>query len=102
MPLLDSFIKSLHHLSEHTRKSYQRDVTCLENFCDKQEINKWSDIDCKQIRRFVASRHKEGISGRSLQRNLSAIRSFYYYLLENLLYQHLYIHTCLLLYFSFN
>ncbi|MAS82473.1 MAG: tyrosine recombinase XerC [Legionellales bacterium] len=82
MPLLDSFIKSLHHLSEHTRKSYQRDVTCLENFCDKQEINKWSDIDCKQIRRFVASRHKEGISGRSLQRNLSAIRSFYYYLLE--------------------
>ena len=51
-------------------------------FCDKQKINKWSDIDSKQIRCFVASRHQGGISGRSLQRNLSAIRSFYYYLLK--------------------
>lgn len=80
--LLDSFIKSLHHLSEHTRNGYQRDLVYLEIFCDKQKINKWSDIDCKQIRCFVASRHQGGISGRSLQRNLSAIRSFYYYLLK--------------------
>ena len=80
--LLDSFIKSLHHLSEHTRNGYQRDLVYLEIFCDKQKINKWSDIDSKQIRCFVASRHQGGISGRSLQRNLSAIRSFYYYLLK--------------------
>jgi integrase/recombinase XerC len=80
--LLDSFIKSLHHLSEHTRNGYQRDLVYLGIFCDKQKINKWSDIDCKQIRCFVASRHQGGISGRSLQRNLSAIRSFYYYLLK--------------------
>ena len=81
--LLDSFIKSLHHLSEHTRNGYQRDLVYLEIFCDKQKINKWSDIDSKQIRCFVASRHQGGISGRSLQRNLSAIRSFYYYLLNS-------------------
>jgi integrase/recombinase XerC len=80
--LLDSFIKSLDHLSEHTRNGYQRDLVYLEIFCDKQKINKWSDIDSKQIRCFVASRHQGGISGRSLQRNLSAIRSFYYYLLK--------------------
>ncbi len=80
--MLESFIKTLHHLSEHTRSAYQRDLTYLQKFCDKQDINKWSDLDGRQVRGFVASRHREGIGGRSLQRNLSAIRSFYRYLLE--------------------
>ena len=80
--LLESFIKTLHHLSEHTRSAYQRDLAYLREFCDKQEINKWSDLDGKQLRGFVASRHREGIGGRSLQRNLSAIRSFYRYLID--------------------
>jgi len=80
--LLESFIETLHHLSEHTRSAYQRDLAYLREFCDKQEINKWSDLDGKQLRGFVASRHREGIGGRSLQRNLSAIRSFYRYLID--------------------
>ena len=80
--LLESYIKTLHHLSEHTRSAYQRDLAYLQKFCDKQEINKWSDLDGRQVRGFVASRHREGIGGRSLQRNLSAIRSFYRYLLD--------------------
>lgn len=80
--LLESFIKTLHHLSEHTRSAYRRDLAYLIKFCDKQEINKWSDLDGRQVRGFVASRHREGIGGRSLQRNLSAIRSFYRYLLD--------------------
>lgn len=80
--MLESFIKTLHHLSEHTRSAYQRDLAYLLEFCDKQEINKWSDLDGRQVRGFVASRHRQGIGGRSLQRNLSAIRSFYRYLLD--------------------
>ncbi len=80
--LLESFIKTLHHLSEHTRSAYQRDLAYLHEFCNKQKINKWSDLDGRQVRGFVASRHREGIGGRSLQRNLSAIRSFYRYLLD--------------------
>ena len=80
--LLESFIKTLHHLSEHTRSAYQRDLAYLQEFCDKQHINKWSDLDGRQVRGFVAYRHRQGIGGRSLQRNLSAIRSFYRYLLD--------------------
>jgi integrase/recombinase XerC len=80
--LLESFIKTLHHLSEHTRKAYQRDLAHIENYCDKQDISKWSDLDGRQLRGFVAWRHRQGIGGRSLQRNLSAIRAFYRYLLK--------------------
>jgi integrase/recombinase XerC len=78
--LLESFIKTLHHLSEHTRSAYQRDLDHVKSYCEQQEINKWSDLDGRQLRGFVAWRHRQGIGGRSLQRNLSAVRSFYRYL----------------------
>jgi integrase/recombinase XerC len=80
--LLESFLKTLHHLSDHTRNAYQRDLDHLQSYCDKQEVAKWSELDGRQIRGFVAWRHRQGIGGRSLQRNLSAIRSFYRHLLE--------------------
>lgn len=80
--LLESFIKTLHHLSAHTCKAYQRDLKNIEYYCEQQNINKWSDLDGRQLRGFVATRHRQGIGGRSLQRNLSAIRAFYRYLLK--------------------
>jgi integrase/recombinase XerC len=80
--LLESFIKTLHHLSEHTRIAYQRDLDHLQNYCRQQEISNWSDLDGRQLRGFVAWRHRQGIGGRSLQRNLSAIRAFYRYLIK--------------------
>ncbi|MBL1141713.1 MAG: tyrosine recombinase XerC [Proteobacteria bacterium] len=80
--LLESYVKTLLHLSEHTRKAYQRDLDHIQNYCDKRDIAKWSNLDGRQLRGFVAERHRQGIGGRSLQRNLSAIRSFYRYLLK--------------------
>lgn len=80
--LFESYLKTLHHLSEHTRNAYQRDLQHIINFCNQQNINKWSDLDGRQLRGFVAMRHRQGIGGRSLQRNLSAIRSFYRYLIK--------------------
>lgn len=80
--MLESFIKTLHHLSEHTRSAYQRDLNHLQNFCNKQDIDKWTALDGRQVRGFIAWRHRQGTGGRSLQRNLSAIRSFYRYLID--------------------
>ncbi len=81
--LLESYTKTLHHLSEHTRSAYQRDLAHIQKYCEQQDIVKWSDLDGRQLRGFVAWRHRQGIGGRSLQRNLSAIRSFYRYLIKN-------------------
>lgn len=79
---IKAFLKTLHHLSPHTQKAYQRDLDYLSQFCGSQEINCWQDIDGRQIQGFVAWRHRQGISGRSLQRNLSAVRAFYRYLID--------------------
>ena len=80
--LLESFIKTLQHLSTHTQHAYQRDLKHLQAYCDNHEINEWTSLDGRQLRGFVAARHRQGVNGRSLQRNLSAIRAFYRFLLE--------------------
>lgn len=79
---VDEFLASLHHLSVNTRKAYTRDLRVLLDYCRQQDIQTWQSLDGRQLRSFIAKRHRQGISGRSLQRNLSAIRAFYRYLLN--------------------
>ena len=76
------FLGTLQHLSEHTRKAYQRDLVVLLEFVNAHDVQKWCELDGRQIRSFVAWRHRQGIGGRSLQRNLSAARAFYRYLMS--------------------
>lgn len=80
--LLESYLKTLQHLSRHTLSAYQRDLNYLLDYCNQHGLARWSDLDGRQVRAYVATRHRQGIGGRSLQRNLSAIRSFYRYLID--------------------
>ncbi|MDX1519087.1 MAG: tyrosine recombinase XerC [Gammaproteobacteria bacterium] len=76
------FINSLQHLSVHTVRAYQRDLNKLIEYCRGQEISDWRQLDGRRLQDFVAWRHRRGISGRSLQRSLSAIRAFFNFLIE--------------------
>lgn len=42
----------------------------------------WTDVDADVVRRWVAARRAEGIHPHSLQRSLSALRTFYRYLIR--------------------
>lgn len=77
---IDEFLGTLHHLSDNTRAAYQRDLNYFAAYCKDINIAKWKDIDGRQVTSFIAARHRKGISGRTLQRNLSAIRAFYRFL----------------------
>ena len=79
---INKFIGSLHHLSDHTRQAYKRDLAVLLKFCDRHKVRSWGKLDNKQVRSFIAERHRQGAGGRSLQRNLSAIRVFYRFLIK--------------------
>ena len=68
--------------SEHTVKSYQRDINHLTNYCIDKSIPHWADLKQSDVRSHIASRHRQGLSSTSLQRELSAIRSFYNFLLK--------------------
>ncbi len=69
-------------VSEHTLKNYQRDIFHLISHCSAQALKNWQDIQPIDIRNHIANRHRKGIGSKSLQRELSAIRSFYNYLLK--------------------
>jgi integrase/recombinase XerC len=92
--LQDTIERFLHHLqterrlSAHTRKGYRRDLDELQAFCEEAGITGWQDLDTHAVRRFAARAHRRGLSGRSIQRRLSAMRSFYNYLLREQLVSH--------------
>lgn len=77
-----TYLYNERRLSSHTLSNYRRDLQQLQGFCMENHIQSWNDLDSFAVRRYVAWRHRKGLSGRSLQRELSAIRSFYNFLLR--------------------
>jgi integrase/recombinase XerC len=81
----DRFLDHLAHerrLSERTLGAYRRDLERVADWCRSQGIGGWNQLQQAQLRAFVAWRHRTGTSGRTLQRELSAIRTFYRFLLR--------------------
>ena len=78
----------LHHLqterrlSANTCKHYRRDLDELHGWCQSTGIRDWQSLDSHQVRKYTALCHRRGLSGRSIQRRLSALRTFYNYLLR--------------------
>lgn len=82
---LQEYTRHLHderRLSTHTVNSYLRDLDHLRDFCNSRQITAWQQLQTAQVRAYVAWRHRNGTGARSLQRELSAIRGFYDYLLR--------------------
>ncbi|MBT8136996.1 MAG: tyrosine recombinase XerC [Gammaproteobacteria bacterium] len=69
-------------LSAHTVSNYRRDILALARYCEREGVSAWADVDALHVRRFAAAEHRNGLSPRSIQRRLSAIRTFYDYLLR--------------------
>jgi integrase/recombinase XerC len=75
-------LRNQRRFSEHTIAGYRRDLARLSDFCESQGIGSWQALDPRQVRSFVALLHRRGAAGRSIQRCLSAARTFYRYLLR--------------------
>ncbi len=69
-------------LSPHTLSNYRRDLESVMRFCDAQGIASWSELRPQQVRGYAAHSHRQGLGGRSIQRKLSALRSFCRYLIK--------------------
>jgi len=86
-PLSDpvsTFLGHLTHergLSPNTIKGYRHDLTHLMDYLRAQEIRSWAAFTSHQLRHYVAQNHRQGISGKSQQRRLSALRTYYRYLI---------------------
>ncbi|WP_296934205.1 tyrosine recombinase XerC [uncultured Marinobacter sp.] len=83
-PLTD-FIRHLASEKRHSPRtcdSYQRDLSRLASWVSRNGLTAWQRVTNHDLRRYVATLSREGLSGRSIARHLSATRRFYQFLLR--------------------
>jgi integrase/recombinase XerC len=86
MSAIDAFLDHLaveRQSSKHTIDAYRRDLQALADWAESQNIGDVATLQAAQLRAFIADEHRRGLTPKSLQRRLSACRSFYQWLLRH-------------------
>jgi integrase/recombinase XerC len=68
--------------SSHTLNAYQRDLQQFSEWLSKNDCEDILNADSLHVRNWIAGLHRQGIGGKTLQRKLSSLRSFYQFLIR--------------------
>ena len=82
---LGAFLDYLHYerrLSPRTLSAYRRDLEDFLGWLSEQGHIDRARIDSVHVRSYAANRHRQGLSPKSLQRHLSALRAWFRFLLR--------------------
>lgn len=76
-PRLEMFLAKLkaQHTSSHTHRAYFQDLTDAWRFLAEQGLKDWTETQSHHLRLWLAKRHAEGLSPRTLARRLAAVRA---------------------------
>jgi len=82
IPWLDSFLGSLaaRNASAHTQAAYTQDIADAWGFLRQASIESWPDAKQQHIQLWLAKRHAQGLSARTLSRRLAALRALFKHL----------------------
>ncbi len=72
-----AYMRSEKQFSPHTQSNYARDLEKFQQFCAQKSVMALPDLGVNHVRMAVAHLHREGLGGKSLQRWLSSLRSFF-------------------------
>ena len=81
-------LRAERNLSGHTAAAYDHELAALVAWCDAQRLDDWPRVDSQHLRMFAARSHAGGLAPRSVQRRLSAVRSFFRYLIREQVVTH--------------
>lgn len=70
-------------LSTNTVDNYRRDLQAMTAWMANSGHEGFAELGGEELRGFIASEHRRGLSATSLQRRLSALRSFFQHLLKH-------------------
>ena len=77
------YLHGIKRLSARTLLAYRQELETLDEWLQVQAPEaQWSQVGVEQIRSHIAAAFRLGLKGSSLARRLSAIRSFYRYLIR--------------------
>ncbi|MGH8083234.1 MAG: tyrosine recombinase XerC [Lysobacter sp.] len=77
---VDAFLDHLRvekRMSVHTLDAYKRDLDALSQWSEHYGRGDVLSLQVEDLRAFIAAEHRRGLTAKSLQRRLSACRSFY-------------------------
>jgi integrase/recombinase XerC len=83
--LVDSFLEDIEKIrrySSQTCRAYQNDLYQFLNYCNESGREEIKSITEKIIRKYIVNLNEQKLSGTSVSRKLSALRSFFEYLLK--------------------
>ena len=83
-----SHLRLERRLSEHTASAYAHELEAFVAWCDLQGLAHWAALDSQHVRMFAARSHAGGLAPRSVQRRLSAVRTFFRFLIREGLLKH--------------
>jgi len=81
------YLQNERRASAHTVANYRRDLARLADFCSRNGPTDWAGLTGADVRQFVVVLHHARLAPHSIQRILSATRSFYRFLLREGLVQ---------------
>jgi len=76
------FIDSIATKSFNTVVSYQRDIKSFVEYLSKENILRLNEVNSKWVQKYAATCHKQGLSGRTIARRVSAVKAWFRYLLK--------------------
>jgi integrase/recombinase XerC len=74
------YLRDVRQLSRHTLDGYRRDLLTLQRHCIEQDRTTPGEIVEADVRQWASQLHRRGLAGSSIQRSLSAARSFFNFL----------------------
>ena len=85
-PAIEQYLEELRvarRASPHTVSNYARDLKAIAHSATHREVADWQTLHANDVRAIIAEQHRQGISGRSLARRLSALRGLYNFMMNN-------------------
>ena len=76
------YLEAERHASLYTMRNYTHDLRHYLEFLKMENVATLGEVDRHVLRRYIASLQEDGFEKSSVSRKLSALRSFYNYLMQ--------------------